>query len=159
MSEMILHPYRYRGVCWVFDDQEASLKEEAFVLGASEMISRLVQAKQIPNAEQGFSLSFSDQPFDHDLELGWISAEEAAQAISQPKAACLPSAIGMPASSPVNRWSLVVSRSLRVLLGRTSKDLRQSREASGRRRPTGMWLMTTRRHATTCRQTLTSEFR
>ncbi len=83
MSVMTLYPYLYHGMCWVFDDPQTGLKEEAFVLGASEMISTLLEAKGIPNAEHGFTLSFSDEPFDHDVELARLSAEEASKAINQ----------------------------------------------------------------------------
>jgi hypothetical protein len=84
MSVMTLYPYRYQDICWVFDDQQTSLKEEAFVLGASEMISTLITAKNIPNAERGLAMSFSDQQFDHDVELRLLSPEEAARATGQP---------------------------------------------------------------------------
>jgi hypothetical protein len=84
MSVMILYPYLYNDICWVFDDPQTGLKEEAFVLGASEMNSTLIDARGIPNAERGFTLSFSDQPFDHDVELKWIPPKEAARATSQP---------------------------------------------------------------------------
>ncbi len=84
MSVMTLYPYHYRDVCWVFDDPQTGLKEEAFVLGASEMISRLTAAKGIPQAHLGFTMSFSDEPFDHDVELRWLSPKEAARAIKQP---------------------------------------------------------------------------
>ncbi len=80
MSVMTLYPYLYRDVCWVFDDPQTGLKEEAFVLGASEMISTLVQAKDIPAAQRGFAMSFSVEPFDHDVELNWITPQQAAQA-------------------------------------------------------------------------------
>ena len=56
----------------VFDDERAGLKEEAFVCGASEMISRIVERKSLPNAAAGFALTFSDQPLtDFDVELHW----------------------------------------------------------------------------------------
>ena len=84
MSVMTLYPYLYHDTCWVFDDPETGLKEEGFVRGASEMMSLLIAAKQIPNAERGFALSFSDQSFDQDVELNWLSAEQAAKALSQP---------------------------------------------------------------------------
>jgi hypothetical protein len=84
MSVMTLYPYWYRDICWVFDDPATGLKEEAFVLGASEMITRLIQIKGIPNARRGFALSFSDEPFDHDVELRRLSPREAARAIGQP---------------------------------------------------------------------------
>jgi hypothetical protein len=83
MSVMTLHPYLYHDICWVFDDPQTGLKEEAFVLGASEMISRLLEAKDIPNAERGFTLSFSDRPFDHDVKLTWMSSVQAAKATGQ----------------------------------------------------------------------------
>src|ERR1700751_2574579 len=85
MSVMTLCPYFYQGMFWVFDDPQTGLKEEAFVLGASEIISRLIEAKGIRNAKHGFALSFSDQPFDHDVELTWLSPEEAAEALNQPE--------------------------------------------------------------------------
>jgi hypothetical protein len=84
MSVMTLYPYRYQDICWVFDDPQTGLKEEAFVLGASEMISTLVEAKGIPNAERGFALSFSDRPFEHDVELTRLAPEEAARRLRQP---------------------------------------------------------------------------
>lgn len=84
MTVMTLYPYFCHDLCWVFDDPQTGLKEEAFVLGASEMISTLVSAKGIPNAERGFAMHFSDEPFDHDVELIWLSPEEAAKATGQP---------------------------------------------------------------------------
>jgi hypothetical protein len=83
MTVMTLYPYLYHGMCWVFDDPQTGLKEEAFVLGASEMISTLLEAKGIPNAERGFTLSFTDEPFDHDVKLTWIPAVQAAKATGQ----------------------------------------------------------------------------
>ena len=80
MSMMTLYPYLYRDVCWVFDDPQTGLKEEAFVLGASEMISTLVQAKDIPAAQLGFAMSFALEPFDHDVELNRITPKQAARA-------------------------------------------------------------------------------
>jgi|tagenome__1003787_1003787.scaffolds.fasta_scaffold20800169_2 hypothetical protein len=65
---LTIFPYRI-GACWVFDDPRTGLKEEAFVLGTSEMISRVVEAKQIPNAADGFALSFDSAPFNHDVQL------------------------------------------------------------------------------------------
>ena len=76
---MTLYPY-LSGQTWVFDDPRTGLKEEAFVLGASEMIHRLVRAKDIPNAAQGFALSFGDEPFGHDVELSWVTLSDAATA-------------------------------------------------------------------------------
>ena len=74
---LTLHPYLYPSTdCWVFDDERTGLKEEAFVLGTSEMISRVVEHKKIPNAATGFLLLFSDQPFGgHDVERRWVRSQ------------------------------------------------------------------------------------
>lgn len=58
-----LLPYALRG-CWVFDDSRTGLKEEAFVLGMSEILTAVVALQQIPNAAKGFLMRFSDQPFE-----------------------------------------------------------------------------------------------
>lgn len=69
---LTLHPYLHFG-CWVFDDERTGLKEEAFVLGMTEMITRVVGDKGIPNAARGFAMTFSDQPFSGcDVELRWL---------------------------------------------------------------------------------------
>lgn len=73
---LTLYPYLLDGSCWVFDDERTGLKEEAFVLGMTEMISRVVAAKGLPDAARGFALSFSDAAFpDHDAELHWLRPE------------------------------------------------------------------------------------
>jgi hypothetical protein len=59
---LALHPYLLLGH-WVFDDARTGLKEEAFVGGMTEMISRVVSAVGIANSEKGFRLLFSDKPF------------------------------------------------------------------------------------------------
>lgn len=75
---LTLYPYLLDGHCWVFDDERTGLKEEAFVLGMTEMISRVVEAKGIPQADRGFAMSFSDRPFaDHDAELDWLRPDPA----------------------------------------------------------------------------------
>jgi hypothetical protein len=72
---LTLYPY-LKDTCWVFDDARTGLKEEAFVLGATEMITRVVNDKSIPNAEQGFALTFAAVPFaGHDVELRWLRAD------------------------------------------------------------------------------------
>lgn len=69
---LTLYPYLIDRSCWVFDDERTGLTEEAFVLGASEMITAIVQTKAIPDAERGFALTFSGQPFQgHDVRLVW----------------------------------------------------------------------------------------
>lgn len=72
---LTLYPY-LSGSCWVFDDARTGLKEEAFVLGMTEMVTRIVTAKRLPDAEQGFAMSFSAFPFEgHDVELQWLRGE------------------------------------------------------------------------------------
>ena len=72
---LTLYPYLLRGT-WVFDDERTNLKEEAFVCGMTEMISRIVRHKKLLKAEKGFTLAFSDEPFDgHDVELQWIEED------------------------------------------------------------------------------------
>jgi hypothetical protein len=69
--ELVIYPYLITtafGDTWVFDDSRTGLKEEAFVLGMSEMITRVVTEKNILDADNGFDLVFSDTPFDgHDV--------------------------------------------------------------------------------------------
>ena len=74
---LTLHPYLYPGTdCWVFDDERTGLKEEAFVEGTSEMITRVVEAKKIPNACTGILLTFSDEWFvGHDVERHWVRSD------------------------------------------------------------------------------------
>ena len=59
-SIMVIAPYQYSGT-WVFDDPSRGLKKEAFVSGIPELIDRLVA--DIPDAENGFRLLFSAEPF------------------------------------------------------------------------------------------------
>lgn len=75
---LTLYPYFLHDTCWVFDDERTGLKEEAFVLGMTEIISRVVASKGIPNAHRGFAMSFCDEPFDgHDTELHWLRSDGA----------------------------------------------------------------------------------
>lgn len=77
MKILTLYPYLLDGKTWVFDDARTGLKEEAFVLGMSEMISRLVAEKSIPAAAKGFALHFSDEPFaGADAELTWLRSDD-----------------------------------------------------------------------------------
>lgn len=72
----VLYPYLL-GQTWVFDDQATGLKAEAFVMGMSEMISRLIEAKAIPNAAQGFEMTVSDEPIENqDAELRWLRGDD-----------------------------------------------------------------------------------
>lgn len=73
---LTLYPYLHDRTCWVFDDERTGLKAEAFVLGMTEMISRVVATKGIPKAAAGFALSFSDESFPgHDVELDWLRSD------------------------------------------------------------------------------------
>jgi hypothetical protein len=71
MRILTIYPYLLDHT-WVFDDAATGLKEEAFVLGMSAMISRFVEYKKIPSAALGFALQFSDEPFEgFDAHLDW----------------------------------------------------------------------------------------
>jgi hypothetical protein len=68
-SLMVIAPYRHAGT-WVFDDAAAGLRKEPFVAGIPEMIDEMVN--DIPNADNGFRLLFSTQPFPgHTHKLVW----------------------------------------------------------------------------------------
>jgi hypothetical protein len=72
-SILILKPYKYNGT-WVFDDARIGLHREAFIAGIPKMIDILV--KDIPDANEGFSLLFSAKPFpDYQQKLTWRRAE------------------------------------------------------------------------------------
>ncbi len=72
-SLMVIAPYKYQGT-WVFDDAAVGLKREPFVSGIPEMIDTMV--KEIPDADKGFRLLFSTQPFPgHMVKLSWRRAD------------------------------------------------------------------------------------
>ena len=61
MNELIvIHPYKHEGM-WVFDDERVDLVQEPFVSGADIVIDKMVT--DIPEAEKGFTLLFSANPF------------------------------------------------------------------------------------------------
>ena len=69
----VLAPYKWQGQ-WVFDDESVGLKREPFVCGIPEMIDNLVAG--IPNADKGFRLIFSANPFPGFMvELQWRREE------------------------------------------------------------------------------------
>lgn len=71
---MVIRPYRFSGT-WVFDDDAVGLNKEPFVCGIPEMIDFLT--RDIPNAEEGFRMLFSAQPFPRYQEkLTWVRGEE-----------------------------------------------------------------------------------
>ena len=66
---MVIAPYKYAGT-WVIDDESVGLNKEPFVSGIPELIDEAV--KDIPDAEEGFRLLFSTQPFPgHTHMLEW----------------------------------------------------------------------------------------
>jgi hypothetical protein len=70
---MVIAPYWYNGT-WVFDDPTVGLKREPFVAGVPEMIDILV--KNIPDAREGFRLTFSAKPFPgHQKKLTWLRGD------------------------------------------------------------------------------------
>jgi hypothetical protein len=72
-SIFVVAPYWYNGT-WVFDDSATGLKREPFVGGTPEMINVLV--KDIPDAKNGFRLTFSAQPFPgYQYKLTWLRGE------------------------------------------------------------------------------------
>ena len=73
-SIMVIAPYRHAGT-WVFDDAAVGLRKEPFVAGIPKMIDEMV--KDIPNADKGFRLLFSAQPFPgHTHKLIWRRGDE-----------------------------------------------------------------------------------
>ena len=72
-SIMVITPYRYSGT-WVFDDPAAGLVREPFVAGVPEMIDNLVA--DVPDADQGFRLTFSASPFPgYQKQLTWVRGD------------------------------------------------------------------------------------
>lgn len=70
---MVIKPYRYAET-WVFDDEAVGLKKEPFVYGIPAMIDYLT--RDIPNAQDGFRMLFSAQPFPGFQEkLTWVRGE------------------------------------------------------------------------------------
>jgi hypothetical protein len=70
---MVIAPYWYNGT-WVFDDPAVGLKREPFVAGVPEMIDGLV--KDIPNAKDGFRLTFAANPFPgFQSKLTWLRGD------------------------------------------------------------------------------------
>ncbi len=66
---MVIAPYKFSGM-WVFDDPAVGLHREPFVAGIDTLIDRLVAS--IPNAQAGFCLIFSPQPFPGcNVKLEW----------------------------------------------------------------------------------------
>jgi len=72
-SIVAIHPYKSEGM-WVFDDPAVGLRQEPFVSGADTIIDHMI--RNIPNAENGFTLMFSSEPFPgYQVEFEWRRAE------------------------------------------------------------------------------------
>ena len=56
----VIAPYKHHGQ-WVFDDPARGLRQEPFVAGADTWMDRATA--NIPDAEKGFVLVFSGEPF------------------------------------------------------------------------------------------------
>ena len=70
---MVISPYKYEGM-WVFDDASKGLDKEPFVSGVDVMIDEVV--KDIPDAQNGFTLIFSAQPFPgHQMKFDRVEEE------------------------------------------------------------------------------------
>jgi hypothetical protein len=73
-SLLVLVPYRHAGT-WVFDDPDVGLRREPFVAGIPEMMNEMV--KDIPDADKGFRLLFSTQPFPgYTHKLTWSRGDK-----------------------------------------------------------------------------------
>lgn len=71
----VIKPYRWEGL-WVFDDDRVGLVKEPFVAGADTLIDIAIAKKGIENADKGFLLFFSADPFPGaDFHLEWVRAE------------------------------------------------------------------------------------
>jgi hypothetical protein len=77
---LTLFPYWQGGDhgCWVFDDERTGLQAEAFVDSTSAMITRVVDAKAISGADQGFAMTFASEPFHGcDVQVTRVGKREA----------------------------------------------------------------------------------
>ena len=75
----VIAPYKHHGM-WVFDDPRVGLVQEPFVAGANTMIDRVVA--DLPDAERGFILIFSNTPFPgHQIRLDWRREEGGGQLV------------------------------------------------------------------------------
>lgn len=74
-SLLVLTPYRAAGT-WVFDDPRAGLKAEPFISGIPEIIDELIAEAKVADADKGFRMIFSSQPFpNHQSKITWVRPE------------------------------------------------------------------------------------
>lgn len=72
-SLFVIAPYKHLDL-WVFDDERVGLVQEPFVAGADTIID--AWTKDILDAEKGFRLIFSSEPFPgYTLHLEWQRPE------------------------------------------------------------------------------------
>ena len=72
-SLMVIFPYKYEHM-WVFGDELFGLKREPFVSGIPEMID--LSVVEIPDADTGFKLIFSEHPFPgYQVKPSWKREE------------------------------------------------------------------------------------
>jgi len=72
-SLFAIAPYKFAGM-WVFDDSRVGLVQEPFVSGADTIID--VLTADIPDAEVGFRLVFSAEPFPgYTARFEWLRPE------------------------------------------------------------------------------------
>jgi hypothetical protein len=71
----VIKPYQWEGQ-WVFDDDRVDLVKEPFVAGADTLIDLAIERKGITDANKGFLMLFSENPFPGaDLQLEWVREE------------------------------------------------------------------------------------
>ena len=69
----VIFPYKYQGQ-WVFDGESKGLEKEPFILGIDQIIDKATAL--IPNADRGFKLLFSPEPFPkYAVKLEWRRQE------------------------------------------------------------------------------------
>ena len=74
-SLLVIEPYRSVGT-WAFNDRRTGLQHEPFVRGVPEWIDALVKNAEIPDADKGFRLTFSAQPFPgYQTKVQWRRRE------------------------------------------------------------------------------------
>lgn len=64
---------------WVFDDERTGLYQEALISGTDAVIEYMITRERIPDAENGFKLTFSNEIFDGYQIVGyWYKQGQAA---------------------------------------------------------------------------------
>src|SRR5262245_56651953 len=74
-SILMIRPYKISGV-WVFDEPRLEIVREPFVGETNVLIDRLCADAGVRDAEKGFTMMFSSQPFPgYQIELTWVRDE------------------------------------------------------------------------------------